>query len=137
MFHLTPFRYLVGAFLSDVLHDVPINCTLREYAVFSPPSGQTCEQYLKSYFADGAPGYLNNPSATSDCQVCPYNVGDEYLATLEIYWTQRWQYVGYFIAYIVCECNFIHHCSIATNASSSLPSQLGTRVHPHRHLPHT
>jgi ABC-type multidrug transport system permease subunit len=106
MFHLTPFRYLLGAFLSDVLHDVPVNCENREFAIFSPPSG-TCQEYLQSYFDGGAPGYLNNPTATSNCEVCPVKVGDEYLATLEIYWDQRWAYVGYFIACVLSLPSFL------------------------------
>jgi hypothetical protein len=67
--YVTPFRWLLSSFLSDVLHDLPISqyntvacpqgysadacrsfllldCTNKEYNLFDPPAGQTCGQYM-------------------------------------------------------------------------------------------
>jgi len=44
-------------------------------------------------------GQLLNPNATSDCQYCRFSDGDTYLATLNMYWSQRWRNYGIFCAY--------------------------------------
>jgi ATP-binding cassette subfamily G (WHITE) protein 2 (SNQ2) len=61
--------------LSTELHDLRIECLDREYKVFSPPAGQTCLQWAAPYMGVVG-GYLNNESATADCQYCPYRTGD-------------------------------------------------------------
>ena len=46
-------------------------------------------------------GFLNNPNATTNCQYCRFNVGDEYLATLGIKYSYRWRNIGFICAYIL------------------------------------
>jgi ABC-type multidrug transport system ATPase subunit/ABC-type multidrug transport system permease subunit len=85
MYYLNPFNYLMGALLVFTDWDWPIQCTESEFAVFDPPSGQTCAQYLEAWL--GGPGSANNlvnGDATADCRVCQYREGKDYLATINL-----------------------------------------------------
>lgn len=45
-------------------------------------------------------GQLLNPNATSNCEYCRFAKGDAYLATLNMYWSQRWRNFGIFCALV-------------------------------------
>ncbi|KAL2786105.1 ABC-2 type transporter-domain-containing protein [Aspergillus keveii] len=55
-----------------------------EYAYFDPPNG-TCKDYLADYMTTNTAVNLVNPEATSQCQVCQYTRGSDYLKTLGIH----------------------------------------------------
>jgi ATP-binding cassette subfamily G (WHITE) protein 2 (SNQ2) len=77
----------MGSIMVFTMFDKKVNCTDHELAVFDPPSGQTCASYLTDYMMpenEGSRITLLNPDAMSDCRVCQYRVGSDYLATLEI-----------------------------------------------------
>jgi len=77
-----------------------VNCSSIEYAYIDPPSGQTCSQYLGPYISANG-GYVSNPSATSQCQLCPYRTADEFLRNnFNIRYSHRWRDVGLFILFI-------------------------------------
>ena len=85
MYYLNPFNYLMGALLVFTDWDWTINCKESEFAVFDPPQGQTCAQYLEAWL--GGPGGSNNlvnGDATADCRVCQYRQGSDYLATINL-----------------------------------------------------
>lgn len=44
-------------------------------------------------------GQLLNPDATSNCEYCRFAEGDSYLASLNMYWSQRWRNFGIFLSY--------------------------------------
>ncbi|EOD44328.1 putative abc drug exporter protein [Neofusicoccum parvum UCRNP2] len=69
-------------------------------ARFDPPPNQTCSSYAGA-FASASPGYLLNPDATSDCQYCPFTIGDDYLATLNISAGDKWRDFGVFLAFVI------------------------------------
>lgn len=46
-------------------------------------------------------GYLNNPATTGECEYCQYSTGDQYTATLNVYWGHRWRNYGIFWAYVL------------------------------------
>ena len=48
-----------------------------------------------------APGYLNNPNATTGCEFCSMSVADQFLSGVWIEWDQRWRNFGIFWAYLV------------------------------------
>lgn len=75
MYQLDPFTRLIAGMLSTELHDLRIECLDREYKLFSPPAGQTCQQWAAPYIGVVG-GYLANGDATADCQYCPYRTGD-------------------------------------------------------------
>ncbi|MCJ1469671.1 hypothetical protein MMC07_008307 [Pseudocyphellaria aurata] len=86
MYYINPFNYLMGSLLVFATNDVPVNCGDSEFALFDPPSSNTtCADYLSSYLAStGAGANLVNPDATSQCRVCQYTTGTDYLATLDL-----------------------------------------------------
>lgn len=99
MYRVSPFTYWVGAMVATQLHDRPIVCSADETSAFNPPSGETCGSYMASYLQQ-APGTLQNPDATANCRYCSLSVADQYLASSEIFWSQRWRNFGIIWAYI-------------------------------------
>ncbi|TID28173.1 hypothetical protein CANINC_002606 [Pichia inconspicua] len=100
MWRLSPLTYYVDSFVSVLLHDRPVVCSQQEFNYLEPPANTTCGEYLRDYFASND-GYVDNPTATSNCAVCQYKVGDEYLKTVGMSWTHRWRNIGFFCVYII------------------------------------
>ncbi|KAL5450460.1 hypothetical protein PMIN07_008826 [Paraphaeosphaeria minitans] len=85
MYYLNPFNYMMGSLLVFTDFDWKVECKETEFARFDPPSGQSCAQYLEAWLqGPGASNNLINPDATSQCKVCQYSVGKDYLATLSL-----------------------------------------------------
>ncbi|OCF41123.1 ABC transporter [Kwoniella heveanensis CBS 569] len=83
LYWINPFNYLIGGLVSRIVWNVDVQCAESEFGVFDPPQGQTCGQYMQSFLSEN-PGYLQDPSATSQCQYCSYSKGYEYLASLNL-----------------------------------------------------
>ncbi|KAM5346973.1 hypothetical protein ACJ41O_009978 [Fusarium nematophilum] len=81
-----PFNYLMGSMLVFDVWGADINCSDKEFARFDPPNGTTCGEYLSDYLEQGMGSISNlvNPDATSECQVCSYTKGEDYLRTLNL-----------------------------------------------------
>ncbi|EFX03933.1 ABC multidrug transporter [Grosmannia clavigera kw1407] len=90
IYYLDPFNYLMGGLLAPVLWDVNVKCGKKELTTFNPPSGQTCGQYMADFLQSNA-GYVNNASATSNCEYCPYQTGADYAKTFNL----RKEYYGW------------------------------------------
>jgi ATP-binding cassette subfamily G (WHITE) protein 2 (SNQ2) len=99
MWRVSPFTYFMDNFLSISLHERKVICSQSEYNYLEPPANLTCGEYLQDFFMDHN-GYVNNPSATSNCAVCQYAVGDEYLKTVGMSWSHRWRNIGFYCVYI-------------------------------------
>ncbi|KAL4990726.1 ABC-2 type transporter-domain-containing protein [Aspergillus falconensis] len=85
IYWLNPFNYLMGSLLTFTVFDVDIKCRNSEFATFDPPNGSTCMDYLSTYLQGlGASANLINPDATSQCQVCQYTRGSDYLYSLNL-----------------------------------------------------
>jgi ATP-binding cassette, subfamily G (WHITE), member 2, PDR len=100
MWRVSPLTYTVGGLAATTLHGRAVRCAENELAVFNPPSGSNCADYLAPYLKAGAPGKLSNPNATANCEYCPLTNGDQFLAGSEINWDQRWRNFGIGWAYI-------------------------------------
>jgi ATP-binding cassette subfamily G (WHITE) protein 2 (PDR) len=100
MYRVSPFTYWIAGIVATQLHDRPVTCSTSETSTFSPPSGQTCQQYLAPYLQT-APGTLQNPNATADCRFCSLSSSDQLLAGSNIFWSQRWRNFGLVWAYVV------------------------------------
>ncbi|KAK3639848.1 ATP-binding cassette transporter snq2 [Elasticomyces elasticus] len=100
MYYVNPSTYWIGGVLAATLHNIPVECTPEEAGHFNSPPGQTCEQYAGA-FASSAGGRLLNPGATSDCQYCPYQSGDQYLASLNIKASDKWPYFAIFLLFVI------------------------------------
>jgi ABC-type multidrug transport system ATPase subunit len=85
MYYLNPFNYLMGALLVFTDWDREVVCTESQFARFDPPSNQTCGEYLGAWLAGpGSRTNLVNPEAMSECRVCEYRVGQDYLYTVNL-----------------------------------------------------
>ncbi|KAK2460203.1 hypothetical protein APHAL10511_007794 [Amanita phalloides] len=100
MYPFDPFTRLVAATVSTELHGLAITCKSDEFAVFSPPVGETCGQWAQP-FVDVFGGYIQNLNATSDCQYCQYKVGDEFFIPLNINYDNRWRDIWIVFAFFV------------------------------------
>jgi ATP-binding cassette subfamily G (WHITE) protein 2 (SNQ2) len=69
LYYLNPWTYILGAETFFAMRNIPVECADDEYARFPPPNGQTCEAYMAPYVAQ-APGYLLDPSSTTECAYC-------------------------------------------------------------------
>ncbi|EOA88814.1 uncharacterized protein SETTUDRAFT_159994 [Exserohilum turcica Et28A] len=85
LYYLDPFTYLIGSLLIFTDWDWKIECKESEFAIFNPPDNQTCGQYLEAWMnGPGRRTNLVNPDAMSDCRVCQYTWGRDYLATVNL-----------------------------------------------------
>ncbi|KAK2684961.1 ABC multidrug transporter H [Fusarium oxysporum] len=86
IYWLNPFNYIMGSMLVFDIWDTEIRCDDKEFARFDPPSGATCGEYLSDYLTQsmGAVSDLMNPDDTSECKVCLYRKGEDYLRTLNL-----------------------------------------------------
>ncbi|KAI5799834.1 putative ABC multidrug transporter [Geopyxis carbonaria] len=100
MYRVSPFTYLIAGLLSNVLHDVPIVCSTHEINVFQPPSGQTCMEYAGEFVKMSQMGQLLNPNDTADCGYCRFSVGDEFLATVNMFNSEKWRNAGLLFVYV-------------------------------------
>ncbi|KAL5519548.1 SNQ2_1 [Sanghuangporus vaninii] len=100
LYHLVPYTYVLSGMLSTELHGLVVTCKEDEFAVFNPPSGQTCQDWAGE-FVDAFGGYLTDQNATSNCQYCQYRVGDEYFVPLNIEFSNRWRDVWLVFCYFV------------------------------------
>ncbi|KAF5005927.1 hypothetical protein FDECE_7685 [Fusarium decemcellulare] len=83
IYYLNPFNYLMGSMLVFDIWGTDIKCDDKEFARFDPPSNTTCGEYLSDYL-NGGISNLINPDATSECMVCSYTKGEDYLRTLNL-----------------------------------------------------
>ncbi|KAI0064587.1 hypothetical protein BV25DRAFT_1869256 [Artomyces pyxidatus] len=104
LYQLDPFTRMLAAMLSTELHGLNITCKPEEFAVFNPPSGQTCAAWAND-FVNAVGGYLDNPSDSSSCRYCQYKIGDEFFLPLNIRYSFRWRDVFIFFCYFAF--NFI------------------------------
>ncbi|KAI0323043.1 ABC-2 type transporter-domain-containing protein [Amylostereum chailletii] len=100
LYELNPFTRVLGATVSTELHGLPIRCKPEEFAVFSPPSGQTCGAWANE-FVQAFGGYLDNANDTDTCRYCQYSVGDEFFLPLNIRFENRWRDVWVIFAFFV------------------------------------
>ncbi|KAI9796436.1 MAG: hypothetical protein M1835_004101 [Candelina submexicana] len=108
MYYLTPFRYLLEGFFGAAVHDVPVVCDSSEFARFSPPPGQTCQQYTQA-FIQQAGGYVQQRGGM--CEFCQYANGDEFAAGFNVYYSKKWLDYGVFFAYCIFNFVVVYTCS--------------------------
>ena len=99
LYQLDPFTRLISGLVATELHGLQVQCTSQELNTFTSPPGQTCGEYMASFFAAGGPGYLVDNS-TSDCGYCAYKVGDQFYEPFGIEFDTRWRDLGILAAFI-------------------------------------
>ncbi|QKX59307.1 uncharacterized protein TRUGW13939_06439 [Talaromyces rugulosus] len=98
MYWLTPFKYLLEAYLGVVVHKQSVQCIGREEAKFSPPPGMTCQGYAGAFAAQSG-GYVQD-SGNGMCSFCQYSTGDQFAEGFNVSYSNKWRNFGIFWAYI-------------------------------------
>ncbi|KAK2036370.1 ABC-2 type transporter [Colletotrichum somersetense] len=99
MYWLTPFHYLLEAFLGVAIHNQPVQCEAGEFARYQPPPNQSCEQYTQPYIQQ-AGGYVQT-GVGGICEFCQYATGDQFGAGFDVYYSNIWRDFGIFCGFIV------------------------------------
>jgi ATP-binding cassette subfamily G (WHITE) protein 2 (PDR) len=100
MYRVSPFTYLVNGMLATGVANQEVTCAANEFVHFSPPSGQTCLEYLQPYISQ-AGGYLQDDNATSDCGFCTYADTNVFLEAVSSRYSQRYRNFGILWAFII------------------------------------
>ncbi|KAL7962226.1 ABC-2 type transporter domain-containing protein [Trichoderma compactum] len=100
MYRVSPFSYLVNGMLSVGVANTNVICADNEFVRITPPTNQTCIQYLKT-FVDATKGNLTNPDATDECIYCSMSETNTYLAAVGSYYSERWRNFGLMWVYII------------------------------------
>ncbi|KAK5681338.1 hypothetical protein LTR17_027501 [Elasticomyces elasticus] len=99
MYRVSPFTYWVAAMADALLYGRAIECANDETSIFNPPAGMNCGQYMSAYLTQ-APGTLQNPTATSDCQYCALSSANQFLEGINVAWADRWRDFGLMWVYV-------------------------------------
>ncbi|KAK7421621.1 ATP-binding cassette transporter snq2 [Neonectria punicea] len=99
MYWLSPFHYLLEAFLGAAIHDQDVKCKPNELARFSPPPNQSCDEYVAAYI-EQAGGYVQT-GARGVCEFCQYATGDDFGRGFSVYYRNIWRDFGIFCGFIV------------------------------------
>ncbi|CAO1636562.1 unnamed protein product [Sympodiomycopsis kandeliae] len=100
LYWVNPMSWLLGGLTISELKDLTLHCKPSELNIFEPPNGQTCEQFAAP-FLNFYGGYVDNPNATSNCGLCAYSNGREYLKVLDLDPDDKAQRAGVFFCFIV------------------------------------
>ncbi|MCJ1308910.1 hypothetical protein MMC25_002565 [Agyrium rufum] len=100
MYRISPFTYLISAMLSTGVANTNVVCADIEYLHFDPANGQMCGDYMAAYI-NATGGYLQNPSATSQCSFCAVGDTNVFLAQVSSYYDERWRNFGIMWAFII------------------------------------
>ncbi|KAH7325675.1 ABC-2 type transporter-domain-containing protein [Stachybotrys elegans] len=100
MYRLSPFTYWTSAVLAAGIADNFVTCAANEIIRITPPSNQTCGDYLASYVMQSG-GRLLDGDSTGECHYCPLYSTNDYLDSLEISYGDRWRSFGIGMVFIV------------------------------------
>lgn len=133
MWRVSPLTYTVGGLAATTLHGRTVECAENELAIFDPPPGSTCGEYLAKYL-EVAPGQLYNHDATSQCRYCSISNADQFLAGSDIEWGQRWRNFGIGWAYIgfnIMATIALYYLIRVNKPSASMPKKWFARLKYH------
>jgi ATP-binding cassette subfamily G (WHITE) protein 2 (PDR) len=100
MYRVSPLTYLVSAMLSTGVANTELTCSSIELAVFNPPIGQTCGEYMNNYITSFG-GAVYNSNATSGCKFCSATSTNAFLNSVFVHYSDRWRNFGLIWVYIL------------------------------------
>lgn len=100
MYRLSPFTYVVGGMIPTGISMAPIVCYPQELIKITPPTGQTCGEYMAPYI-EMAGGYLVDPESMSGCEYCSASTTDDLLKQFGLSYGTRWRDFGLLWAYVI------------------------------------
>ncbi|KAL6877662.1 ABC-2 type transporter [Trichoderma longibrachiatum] len=131
MYWLSPFHYLLEAFLGAAIHDHPVRCKSSEFARFSAPPGQTCESYTASYI-NQAGGFVQTAS-DGLCEFCQYATGDQFGQSFSVEYSHIWRDFGIFCGFILFNYGVVYFSTwlkfSARNPFTFVMAKLGRHGH--------
>ena len=86
--------------LSAGVANTKLICSSVELAIFNPPSGQTCGEYMSDYISSKG-GAVYNPNATYACEFCSATSTNTFLQAVFISYSDRWRNFGLMWVYII------------------------------------
>jgi ATP-binding cassette, subfamily G (WHITE), member 2, SNQ2 len=106
MYWVTPFHYMLEGFLAVATHDLPVVCQTTEFARFTPPAGQTCQEYTRQQTTVMG-GYVQT-GLDGLCELCQYKTGDEFSRGFNVYYSHIWRDFGIFIGFVVFNFSIVY-----------------------------
>lgn len=100
MNRISPLTYLIGGMAAVGLANIPVDCAPIELLNINSPTNQTCGDYLAPYLLV-AGGRILNPETMGQCNYCPVAETNDLLATLEIFYWQRWRDFGFLLVFVI------------------------------------
>lgn len=101
MYRISPLTYLVEAMLTTAVADTTVTCASNELLNFSPPNGQTCQDYMTPYIsAFGGQLESGTEGDTSNCSYCQISSTNTFLAAVASNPDNKWRDFGLIWVYI-------------------------------------
>ncbi|CAM6002881.1 unnamed protein product [Sphagnum balticum] len=100
MYRVSPFSYMVSGVLSASLANSKVVCAQNELLSFKPTNGSSCGEYLSVYIQSNG-GYLVDYDAVAECLFCPISETNKYLASISVFYSERWRNFGIMWVYIM------------------------------------
>ncbi|KAI8147471.1 ABC-2 type transporter-domain-containing protein [Fennellomyces sp. T-0311] len=102
MYWLDPFHYVMEGFAVNQLEALTITCRDKDLFKFTPPTNQSCGDYMQDFFSNGGSGYLADPSSTTECEYCTYSTAEDYYSTtFDWHASNKWRNIGIICIYVV------------------------------------
>ncbi|KAH7141813.1 hypothetical protein EDB81DRAFT_760662 [Dactylonectria macrodidyma] len=92
MYRVSPFTYVVEAFLGTSLANALMHCEKNELITFESPENLTCGEYLADYISE-AGGYLTDPGS-SKCSYCARANTHDFLSGINVSFSNIWRDFG-------------------------------------------
>ncbi|KAG7139118.1 ABC multidrug transporter C like protein [Verticillium longisporum] len=109
MYRVSPMTYLASGALSTALHGAKVVCRPEEIVRIPAQAAMSCAEFLEPY-SQRFSGYLVDVSDETVCGWCPMSTTDDYLATFEISFGDRWRNFGIGWAFILF--NIVAACGL-------------------------
>ncbi|KAK4095235.1 hypothetical protein Purlil1_31 [Purpureocillium lilacinum] len=118
LYYLSPFTYLLGGMVTAVTSSAVVSCADADITRFLPPPNQSCSSYASGW-ADSASAQLLNPDAfaPTECQVCQWSRGEQFLAQFNLGGGQlggQWGCWGIFMIFTVSNLFLVYFFTWAT-----------------------
>lgn len=133
MYRASPMTYWIGGMLMLGISDSRVKCSETEFSIVYPPQGQRCDQWFSDYFENGGVGYLTDDASYGPCHFCSLAHTNTYLASLKLFYSERWRNFGIFWAYIgfnVFGCILLYWVARVPKSKSKIRQVSSTRGDP-------
>eukprot|EP01132_Coremiostelium_polycephalum_P003856 gene3856-4807_t len=98
MYHLNPCTYFLEGIITNILKNVKVECSDADLLKFTPPAGQTCNEYTANFTSSYPIGKVVGGD-TTDCGYCIFSKGEDYYNTLDWKYENRYRDFGIMVAY--------------------------------------